>query len=182
MKKLLMSFIGVMMILSLAACTPTTEKNKTGEVKPTNGVADKNPEPFATPLTVVSIYQVSEDGSALVGTMDSLEELTPQTLVDMMIEYKVLEEGTEVVSYEEVGTVEEVGPSVVEIPGVEVDNSMVDQIVLDLSKLPEKHQDKVIEAVANSFLENMHAVRLTLKVNGETVGEDLSQVDLSSPE
>ncbi|MGL5436341.1 MAG: GerMN domain-containing protein [Lachnospiraceae bacterium] len=182
MKKLVMSFIGAMMILSLAACTPTTEKNKTGEVKQTNGVADKNPDMFAPVLTVVSIYQVSEDGSGLVGTMDSLEELTPQTLVDMMIEYKVLEEGTEVISYEEAGRVEEVGPSVVEIPGVEVDNSMVDQIILDLSKLPKQNQDKVIEAVANSFLENMHAVRLTLKVNGETIGEDLSLLDLSSPE
>ena len=33
MKKLVMSLLGAMMILSLAACTPTTEKNKTGEVK-----------------------------------------------------------------------------------------------------------------------------------------------------
>ena len=33
MKKLVMGLLGAMMILSLAACTPTTEKNKTGEVK-----------------------------------------------------------------------------------------------------------------------------------------------------
>ena len=33
MKKLVMGLLGAMMILSLVACTPTTEKNKTGEVK-----------------------------------------------------------------------------------------------------------------------------------------------------
>ena len=33
MKKAVMGLIGAMMVFSLAACTPTTEKNKTGEVK-----------------------------------------------------------------------------------------------------------------------------------------------------
>ena len=34
MKKLVMGLLGAMMILSLAACTPTTEKNKTGRCRP----------------------------------------------------------------------------------------------------------------------------------------------------
>ena len=50
MRKTIMCFIGAMMILSLAACTPTTEKGKTGDVKqtqPANGIADKRPDPTA---------------------------------------------------------------------------------------------------------------------------------------
>lgn len=182
MKKLVMSFIGALMILSLAACTPTTEKNKTGEVKPSSGIADKNPDLFAPTLDVIVVYQVSEDGTKIEGTMDAIDELNPQALLDSLIEYKVLDEGTSLISYEEVGRVDEVGPSVVEIPGVEIDNSMTDQIVLDLSGLPEANRDLVIDAVANTFLENMHAVRLTLKVNGEVVAEDMSLLDLDAPE
>ena len=33
-----MCFIGAMMVLSLAACTPTMEKHKVGEVQSSNGV------------------------------------------------------------------------------------------------------------------------------------------------
>jgi len=179
MKKAIMSFIGAMMILSLAACTPTTEKNKTGEVKQTNGVADRRPDTTAPKLDVVSVYQVSEDGTKLTGTMEAVEELNAQTLVDLLIEYGVLEEGTKIISFKEEGSIEEVGPSVIEIPGYEIDNTMTDHIILDLNQLPDKYQDKVIEAVANTFLENIHAVRMTLKVDGETVREDLSLVDLS---
>lgn len=182
MKKAVMSFIGAVMILSLAACTPTTEKNKTGDVKQTNGVADKTPDPTAPKLDVVSVYQVSADGTKLTGTMDAVDELNAQALVDLLIEYEVLEEGTEIISFKEEGRVEEVGPSVVEIPGYEIDNTMTDHIILDLNRLPDKYQDQVIDAVANTFLENIHAVRMTLKVNGEVVGENLSLVDLSEPQ
>jgi len=129
MKKAIMCFIGAMMILSLVACTPTTEKNKTGEVKQTqassaaagtaagtsggNSVAsNKNPDPTAPDLDVVSIYTVSKDGSKLEGTMDAVEELTPQALADLLIQYGVLEEGTEVIDFQAEGkpASEEVGP------------------------------------------------------------------------
>ena len=103
MKKVIMCFIGAMMILSLTACTPTTEKNKTGEVKQTEASKSaapvKNPDPTAPELDVVSIYTVSADGNKLEGTMDAVDELSAQTLVDLLIEYGVLAEGTEAVSF-----------------------------------------------------------------------------------
>ncbi|WP_182436931.1 hypothetical protein [Clostridium sp. OF09-36] len=96
-----------MMILSLAACTPTTEKNKTGEVKEpeTEAVettADAGPgvvtgrpvDQDAPDLTMVSVYSVSEDGSKIEGTMDSVETLDAQSLTDLLIQYGVLDDGT----------------------------------------------------------------------------------------
>ena len=76
MKKAVMCFIGAMMVLSLAACTPTMEKHKVGEVqnsdmavpKSTQGpgvVTDKTPDLDASDLDIISIYTVSEDGSKL---------------------------------------------------------------------------------------------------------------------
>lgn len=82
MKKLVMGLLGAMMILSLAACTPTTEKNKTGEVKEpqqedvVESTADAGPgvvtgrpvDQDAPDLKMVCIYSVSEDGSKIEGS------------------------------------------------------------------------------------------------------------------
>lgn len=177
MKKAIMCFIGAMMILSLAACTPTTEKNKTGQVKQTqaaNGVADKQPDPNAPDLDIISIYRIGDDGK-IVGTMDAIEQRTPQVLVDMLIEYGVLEEGTTSLSFEEVGKVEEVGPGIVEIPGMVIDNSIGETGVLDLSQAPS--DDLKLQAVANTFIENLNVTNLTIKVKGETVKEGLIYVE-----
>lgn len=178
MKKAIMCFIGAMMILSLAACTPTTEKNKTGEVKQTqaaNGVADKQPDPNAPDLDIVSIYRIGDDGK-IVGTMDAIEERTPQVLVDLLIQYGVLDEGTKSLSFEEVGKVEEVGPGVVVIPGLDIDNSIGETGILDLDQAPVE-DDMKMQAIANTFIENLNVLNLTIQVNGETVKEGLVFVE-----
>lgn len=183
MKKWIMRFIGAMMILSLAACTPTTEKGKTGEVKQTeaaNSVDNKkNPDPTAPVLDVVSIYTVSEDGSKLEGTMDALEEKDAQTLTDLLIQYKVLDEGTEVLEFAAEGepASEEVGPGVVKIPGMVYENKVKEYGTLNLSQFPDEKDDMLLQAVANTFIENMDLVYLTIQVNGETVAENLTFVD-----
>lgn len=185
MKKAIMGFIGALMILSLAACTPTTEKNKTGEVKQTqaaNGIADnKNPDPTAPDLDVVSVYTVSEDGSKLEGTMDAVDELNAQSLVDLLIEYGVLEEGTEAIDFQADGepASEEVGPGVVKIPGLEIESNLKEYGLLNLNKLPDDGKDDmIVKAVANTFLENMDVVYITIQVNGETVAENMSSSDI----
>lgn len=186
MKKAIMCFIGAMMILSLAACTPTTEKNKTGEVKQTtaaaNGVAsNKNPDPTAPDLDVVSIYTVSEDGSKLEGTMDAVDELSAQALADLLIEYGVLEEGTEVIDFQADGkpASEEVGPGVVKIPGMEIESNVKEYGTLNLNKLPDGGKDDmIVKAVANTFLENMDVIYLTIQINGDTVAENMSMNDI----
>lgn len=176
MKKAIMSFIGAMMIVSLAACTPTTEKGKTGQVKETqaaNGIADKQPDPNAPDLEIISVYRIGEDGK-IVGTMDAIEKKTPQVLVDRLIEYGVLEEGTESLSFEEVGKVDEVGPGVVVIPGMNIDNSKGETGILNLNQAPS--DELKIQAIANTFIENLNVINLTIQVEGETVKENLIYV------
>lgn len=183
MKKAFMCVIGAMMILSLAACTPTTEKAKTGEVKQTqaakNGIADKNPDPDAPKLEVVSVYTVSEDGTKLDATMEAIEEKNEQTLVDLLVQYGVLEEGTKALGFTAEGepASKEVGPAMVAPPGFEVESNLKEYGTLNLSQLPSGDQEMKLQAVANTFIENMSVIYLTVQVNGETVAENLTQVD-----
>ncbi len=177
MKRKIMCMIGAILLLSLVACTPTSEKRKTGQVLESDSGIDnnKNPDPNAPVLDVVSIYSVSEDGSMLEGTMDAVEELTPQALANLLIQYGVLEEGTEVVSYEAKGTStsQEVGPGVAN----GADMEMSENGILNLSKFPDTANTLLLQAVANTYLENMKVSYLTIQVNGETVAENMSMVD-----
>lgn len=187
MKKTVLCFIGAMMVLSLAACTPTTEKNKTGEVKQTEAaikstkdsgpgvVTDRMPDLEAPDLDVISVYTVSEDGTKVEGTMDAVEEMNAQALVDLLIQYKVLDEGTTAVSFEAEGepTSEEVGPGMVKIPGFEMTSNLKEKGTLELNQFPEGAQkDLKLQAVANTFIENMDVLRLTIKVDGKPLIED----------
>ena len=65
----------------------------------TGGVSDKVPDPNIKPVAVVSIYHGTDDG--LIQDMDSLDtdELDAQLLVDKLIEYGVLTQGTKVLSF-----------------------------------------------------------------------------------
>lgn len=183
MKKLVMGLLGAMMILSLAACTPTTEKNKTGETKAqqeevTETTEDAGPgvvtgrpvDQDAPDLTMVSVYSVSEDGSKIQGTMDSVETLDEQSLVDLLVQYGVLDDGTKAVSFQTEGTVasKEAGP------GVSADSTMAEKGTLELSQVPSENQEKVLQAVANTFCENMNVASLTIKADGQTLAEGLS--------
>ena len=181
MKRKIMCMLGVILILSLVACTPTPEKNRTGEVKQTQGSGvntEKNPDPTAPILDVVSIYSVSEDGSKLEGTMDAVEELTPQALADLLIQYGVLEEGTKVLQYEAEGapSSQEVGPGVAK--AVEGDaGEAKENGTLNLSQFPDTSNKLLLQAVANTFLENLQVSYMTIQVNGEVVAENLTMVD-----
>lgn len=171
---------GMVMILSMAGCTPTPEKNRTGEVKQTEAAQSapvKNPDPTAPVLDVVSVYSVSADGSKLEGTMDAVDELSAGALADLLIQYGVLEDGTEVLGFEASGapSSQEVGPGVVVIPGIESD--VKEYGTLNLNKFPDDKNDMLLQAVANTFIENMNVVYLTIQVNGETVAENLSMAD-----
>ncbi|MGN0158843.1 MAG: hypothetical protein ACI39W_06870 [Brotaphodocola sp.] len=180
--KVILCFTAAMMVFSLAACTPTTEKNKTGEVKQTaaaNGIADKNPDPTAPVLDIVSIYTVSDDGSKLEGTMDAVDELNENTLTDMLIEYGVLAEGTRVNSFSAEGepSSQAVGPGVVAIPGETPKNNTKEYGVVDFNQFPDVKDNMLLQAVANTFIENMDVVYMTISVEGEVVAENLTMMN-----
>ena len=97
MKRWLIGAMAVMVAVSLAACTPTTEKQKKETSaataksaenmipQSTGGAADKVPDPNVMPVAVVSIYH-GGDSDRLVQDMDSLdtEGLDAPLLVDKL--------------------------------------------------------------------------------------------------
>ena len=66
----------------------------------TGGASDKVPDPNVMPVAVISVYHGG--GGSLVQDMDSLdtEGLDAQLLVDKLIEYGVLTDGTNVLSFD----------------------------------------------------------------------------------
>ena len=153
MRKIILCFAGTLMVLSLAACTPTPEKQSETVQAPsveatTGGAHDKVPDPNVEPMEVIAIYSPNEEGNDLNQAMDAVNELTPQALVDKLIEYGVLDEGTEVLSYEE----------------------SEGNASLDLSQMPEGSGDMadlLKDAVSSTFIQNFELDEVTILVNGE---------------
>lgn len=164
MKKWLLGLMAAVMAVSLAACTPTTEKKKEettasaenpgpAVVPTTGGAADKVPDPNIEPVAVISIY-CKGAGDSLVQEMDSLEndDLNAQALVDKMIEYGIFTEGTEVLSFDKTG---------------EEGNA---KGVLNLNQA--KNNEGVSDAqflveIGNTFVENFELSVLNVQIDGQ---------------
>lgn len=150
MKKIAMFLLGVAAVMSLSACTPTTEKQKQAPETTQETVAEKVPDSNAIPMEVMSVYFANEEATGLEKTMDAVEgeELTAQAVVDKLIEFGILDEGTTVISFdikENVGT-------------------------LDLSQVPSSGttgETLMLTALGNTFIENYELEQLKLLVNGE---------------
>ena len=54
---------------------------------------------------------------------------------------------------------------------------MAEKATLELSQFPSENQEKVLQAVANTFCENMNAETITIKAGGQTLAEELNFVD-----
>ena len=81
MKKFIMCFAGAMLVLSLAACTPTPVKQSESATEPmveasTGGASDKVPDPNVEPMEIISVYSSNEDATGLNQAMDAVDELT----------------------------------------------------------------------------------------------------------
>lgn len=166
MKKLMIVLTGVLMSVSLAACTPTDTSSQNQNKQTAEGqtveasipetereVVEKLPDADAAPMAQVSIFTIKENRSGLKQIMDAIdsedgETIEPQLLADKMAENGVLEEGTKVLSFSQEGNT----------------------INVDLSAMP--NQDDILQqtAVANTLLQNFEASELNLSVNGEKIG------------
>ena len=174
MKKWLLGLLTAMMAVSLAACTPTTDKQKETksaeevqaqiEAQTTGGASDKVPDPNVAPVAIISIYHKG-DGDSLVQDMDSLdtEGLDAQLLVDKLIESGVLTDGTEVLSFDIEGK----------------DENAVGTLDLNQAESAEGCSDKMfLTEIGNTFTENFELSKLKLKVNGGNYeGDDIKQGD-----
>lgn len=168
MKKYVAILAGGLLALSLAACSPTANKpaessgtvqtNPAGEIIPESTKdykettapisTEKLPDKDAVPVDIISIYVPNDDATGLVKDLDSVDELTAQSLVDKMVELGILEEGTQVLKFEEkdgVGT-------------------------LDLDRIPSSGtagETMMLTAIGNMFTENFELDKIRLLVNGE---------------
>lgn len=176
MKRCIMLLASAMMVLLLAACTPTTEKNQESQSQTetpampptTEAVVADTPEKRNAgnenlpSLAAVSVYRVSKNGDGLVQEMDNLEseELVDQALVDLMVKYEVLEEGTEIISFE-------------------LDEG---KGTLNLNQLTSSEDEMriraVTESVVNTFTENFELESgLILQINGEVFSLEAMEPD-----
>ena len=176
MKRCIMLLVSAMMVLLLAACTPTTEKNQESQSQTetpampptTEAVVADTPEKRNAgnenlpSLAAVSVYRISKNGAGLVQEMDNLEseELVDQALVDLMVKYEVLEEGTEIISFE-------------------LDE---DKGTLNLNQLTSSEDEMriraVTESVVNTFTENFELESgLILQINGEVFSLEAMEPD-----
>ncbi|MBS6642100.1 MAG: GerMN domain-containing protein [Clostridiaceae bacterium] len=180
MKKFMMCFVGAALMLSLAACTPTTKKQNTTansmennmeevETAAPGGAFDKVPDPTAESVDVISIYTGNEDATGLKKSMTEVKELDAQALVDKLIEEGVLSEGTKVLSFEVAGgsDEEEGGPGAEKEASSEASEKIG---TLDLSEIPSSGttgEELMLGALGNTFIENFELDKLKLLVNGE---------------
>ncbi len=186
MKKLIMCLAGVMMAFSLAACTPTDVSETKAEGKGGQGVqsTQRNPDGITPEMVAESnaaikreadeaapIYEMAfifvpnSDSTKLMRQRIDLEGVTEQTLVDCLIENGVLDEDT-VVNLLEIEGGEKIGP------GMDVDSAEDGERIgtLDLSKVPEwgaAEETMMLNAIANTFIENYELDKLKLLINGE---------------
>ncbi|MCC8025697.1 MAG: hypothetical protein LIP16_10410 [Clostridium sp.] len=187
MKKWLIGVMVVMTAVSLAACTPTTEKqqNQTTAAEgpqesmvpqSTGGASDKVPDPNVMPVAVISIYHGTDNG--LIQDMDSLdtEGLDAQLLVDKLIEYGVLTEGTEVLSFDVEGREGESAQG----PGAgDQTQEIVGTLDLNQAESAQGYSDEMfLTELGNTFTENFELSKLKLKVNGANFeGDTIKQGD-----
>lgn len=190
MKKWLIGVMAVITAVSLAACTPTTEKqnNQTTAAEAgtketlvpasTGGAADKVPDPNVMPVAVVSIYHGTDSG--LIQDMDSLETegLDAQLLVDKLIEYGVLTEGTKVLSFDVDGRDAESGGERGPAAG-EQNQEVVGTLDLNQAESAQGYTDEMfLTELGNTFTENFELSKLKLKVNGANYeGDEIKQGD-----
>lgn len=185
MKKITALVLGVMMAVTLAACAPT-EKSITSQggantplITPSveeTEMVEKIGDINAPVLAMVFVYYGNSNSTGLERIIENAEVLDAQALVDFLIQYKVLEEGTKVNSFKLEGG-EKAGPG--------VDASKVgsgERIgTLDLSELSisgTSSEPVILAAIGNTFIENFELDKLKLLVNGKNYsGKEIVQGD-----
>ena len=165
MKKWILGVMAALMAVSLAACTPTPEKQKTGDELQLRRrrrarfprVRAGLPTRFRIPMWRLwpsSPSTIREQGDSLVQDMDSLEseEIDAQMLVSKLMDYGVLTDGTMVQTF----AIQKEGEEA--IGTLDLNQAVSGEGVSDAMFLTE---------IGNTFIENFELSQLKLTVNGE---------------
>lgn len=177
MRKLWKMMLGAAVVLSLAGCSPTTDKSaKTESQTPpqetqVKEVVEKLPDANAPKLELISVYYPNEEGTGLKQAVDGVEVVDAQSIVDMLISYGVLDEGTTVLDFKTEGESSEQ----ISGPGESTVVVVYSNATLNLSQIPEG-ADKVLTeaAIANTFDESMNIQKLTIQVDGQEYASGLT--------
>ncbi len=170
----------VTVAVSATACSPSRSTSDGPAEPPADVVAaaatseanvppgDRNPEVTEPGLDILIIFR-SSDGTSLERVTSFAESVDEQVIVDKLIEYGVLEEGTDILSFE---ISEEADPnSEVESSGPMGGGASTRIGHLDLSMLPETADENekqiLLNCITGSFMENFALDGLELSVNGE---------------
>ena len=160
-KKFIIAVMAVVMAMSvLAGCGGKTEEKKAAQdnselleeymKQEKGGIEDKVPDPNAEELYPCSVFSVKEDGKGLIQDMDELSKEDPGLLLDKMVEFGVLGDGT---SLEEFDDADGKAASI-KISG----KGELDRLTA--------------AAIVNTFTQNFELDSLTVIYNGKTVMED----------
>ena len=95
MKKMMLGFMGVVMSVSLAACSPTDVSSQTdaqaggqtveASIEQTEReVVEKLPDADAAPMAQVSIFTIKKDGTGLEQKMDAIDSDEDQKVQDQI--------------------------------------------------------------------------------------------------
>ena len=188
MKKWIMYFAGIMMAFCLAACTPTQVTDTIPQagggnpdgitpemVRESNAAIERLPDQDAPVYEMAFIYFINSGKDGLARETVDLEALTEEALVNCLIEKGVLEEGTQAAAFDIEGG-EKAGP------GAEAAGDGERIGTLDLTQFPQADgttEQLLLNAVANTFIENYELDKLKILVNGDlytsaniTMGEE----------
>ncbi len=175
MKKRYIWLAGMIAAGTLAACSPSNKTSGSGvydylveestEERIYVEPGPNNPEDVAAMLFV---FRPNSGGTELERVTSYADKLTEQALVDKLIEYGVLDEGTEILSFEKEGVEDNAsandgGP----LAGTQQSEPRIGY--LNLSAVPELEGEEervMLNCIAATFIDNYLLDEVKLQVNG----------------
>lgn len=169
MRKFMILVCGILTVGLLAACTPTKvarEDQPETVFSPETTAAepiDRTPDPNQPSMAMFFVFRVSPDGSGLERLENSADTMDAEVLMDKLIEYGVVDEETQIVSFDVEGDTA-FGPG---SPDGVAGGERIGY--LDLSKVPSSaaaDEEMTLKAIGNTYMENFELDKLKLLING----------------
>ncbi len=181
-------------IVSATSCSPSRPASDGPAEPPADVVAaaasseanvpqgDRNPEVTEPGLDILIVFRGNDNSSSLERVMSYTETVDEQVIVDKLIEYGVLEDGTDILSFEITEEGNSTAESETESNGPMGGGATTRIGHLDLSKLPEtpdeNSENVLLNCIAGSFMEDFALDGLQLSVNGEPYSDELLTINM----
>lgn len=175
MRKILMLLCGILTVGALAACTPTKIESEdrpgvafTPETEATTPY-DRTPDPNLPSQDMVFIFRGNDKGDKLERVQTFVDKMDEFVLMDKLIEYGVVDEDTDLLSFEIQGG-EAVGPGAAESAEGGERIGILDLSQVPLSTIPD--EKLMLSAIGNTYMENFELDKVKLLVEGANYESD----------